>query len=421
VLQTVSGGSEFKRNLITLMSGVAVAQAIPILCSPVLSRLFTPDSFGLFANFMAVSAFLGVAVSGKYESAIILPKRDQEAINVLSLSCVISVLFTLIFCLIFLCFGNLITGMLKVHQLSPYMWLIPITALLSAIFLIFNEWCIRKKKFVVLGKNKISNTSGIAGTSILLGLAKLQSGLILGQIVGQIFSATSAIVRVLKHDKHLFAYVTKKKMIYFAKKYINFAKFIIPGQFLNTLGGQLPVFLLSGQFGFYQTGLYLMCDRVLGVPVTFFGNTFKDVFKQRATQDYQTYGNCIDIFKKTVFSLTKIAILPFIVLFITAPYLFEYVLGREWYDAGIYARYLCVMYMLSFISVPTGWMIIIAEKPYWEVIWQTFYLVLTIIPLCIGVILKDIKMTLILFCIGRSFAYLILVFICYKLAKGNNQ
>lgn len=419
IINRVTGGSEFKKDLITLMSGVAIAQAIPILCSPILSRLFTPDDFGLFANFLAISAFLMVIISGKYEFAMLLPKRDQEAINILSLSCILSVSFSLIFCLILLGFGNSIATLLNLNELNSYLWLIPISAFLGTIFSIFNEWCVRKKWFAALGKNKISNTAGIAGTSILFGLTKIQPGLILGEILGQVFSATSAIIRVLKKDRHLFTYVTMNKMKYFARRYFNFAKFIIPGQFINTLGGQLPVFVLSAQFGLYEAGLFMMSDRVLGVPISFFGRSFKDVFKQRATQDYQTYGNCIEIFKKTTFSLTKIALIPFIVLFITAPYLFEYVFGHEWYDAGTYARYLCVMYVLSFISTPTSWMIIIAEKPHWEVIWQILYLAFTVIPLYIGVILKDIKITLILFCIGRSIAFLILIFICYKLAKGN--
>ena len=65
VLQKISDGSEFKKNLVTLMSGVAIAQAIPILCSPILTRLFTPDDFGLYANFMAIAAFLIIVITRK--------------------------------------------------------------------------------------------------------------------------------------------------------------------------------------------------------------------------------------------------------------------------------------------------------------------------------------------------------------------
>jgi hypothetical protein len=36
-------------NVLTLMSGMAVAQALPIFVSPLLARLYEPKYFGLFA------------------------------------------------------------------------------------------------------------------------------------------------------------------------------------------------------------------------------------------------------------------------------------------------------------------------------------------------------------------------------------
>ena len=421
-LQKLTGDSEFKKNLITLTSGVAIAQAIPILCSPILTRLFTPDDFGLYANFLAIVAFLIIVITGKYEMAIILPKKDKEAINVLSLSCFLAIFFSILFFLIFLAFGNPIARLLNVNRLSPYMWMIPVCALLSVVYLIFNEWCIRKKWFVPLGKNRISNTGGIAGASILFGLTKLQPGLIMGEILGRIFSVVSAIIRVFKRDRHLFAYVTAQKMRYFAKRYLDFAKFTIPAQLLNTLGGQLPVLVISTQFGLYETGLYMMGGRVLEIPMSFFGRSVGDVFKQRAAQDYQTHGNCIDIFKKTIFSLTKIAIIPFIIFFVAAPYLFAFVFGDEWYVAGIYARYLSIMYMLSFISMSVASIIIIMEKQRLELIWQILYVVCTALPLLVGgIFLRNIITTLLLLCVGRSIAYLACIFISYKLAKGKSK
>ena len=422
VLQKISGGSEFKKNLVTLMSGVAIAQAIPILCSPILTRLFTPDDFGLYANFMAIAAFLIIVITGKYEMAIILPKKDQEAINVLSLSCIFAIFFSILFFLIFLAFGNPIARLLNVDGLSPYMWMISVAALLSVVYLIFNEWCIRKKWFVPLSKNRISNTGGIAGASVLFGLTKLQPGLIMGEILGRIFSVVSAIIRVLKRDRHLFAYVTAQKMKYYAKRYIDFAKFTITGQLLNTLGGQLPVLVISAQFGIYQAGLFMMGGRVLEIPMSFFGRSVGDVFKQRAAQDYQTHGNCIEIYKKTLFSLIKIAILPFIIFFVAAPHLFAFVFGAEWYVAGIYARYLSFMYMLSFVSMSVGSILIIREKQLLELIWQILYVVCTVLPLFVGgIILRNLKTSLLLLCVGRSISYLVFILISYKLTKGHSK
>ena len=69
---------------------MAIAQAIPIVFSPVLTRLSTPEEVGYFATNPAISSFFTVIMSGKCELAIILPKRDEEATNFLSSSALLS-------------------------------------------------------------------------------------------------------------------------------------------------------------------------------------------------------------------------------------------------------------------------------------------------------------------------------------------
>jgi len=41
--------SEFAKNVLTLMTGTTIAQAIPIAISPILTRIYTPEDFGVFA------------------------------------------------------------------------------------------------------------------------------------------------------------------------------------------------------------------------------------------------------------------------------------------------------------------------------------------------------------------------------------
>ena len=74
--------SEFSRNILTLMTGTIIAQAIPIAISPILTRIYRPEDFGLYAIFVAIITILGSVASGRYELAIMLPKKDEDAINI---------------------------------------------------------------------------------------------------------------------------------------------------------------------------------------------------------------------------------------------------------------------------------------------------------------------------------------------------
>ena len=68
--------SEFNFNVFTLMVGSTLAQAIPIAITPILTRLYTPEDFGVLALFIAITSILGSVVNGRYEQAIILPKKE---------------------------------------------------------------------------------------------------------------------------------------------------------------------------------------------------------------------------------------------------------------------------------------------------------------------------------------------------------
>ena len=78
--------SEYSKNVLTLLSGTVIAQALPILFAPVLTRIFSPEEFAVYGVYIAVVMFCTVLSSGRYELAIILPEDDEKAINLLSLS-----------------------------------------------------------------------------------------------------------------------------------------------------------------------------------------------------------------------------------------------------------------------------------------------------------------------------------------------
>ena len=67
------------RATLTLLAGGALAQALPLLLGPLLTRLYTPDEFGAFHLFAAVATNLGVVACGRYEFALPLARDAGEA------------------------------------------------------------------------------------------------------------------------------------------------------------------------------------------------------------------------------------------------------------------------------------------------------------------------------------------------------
>ena len=106
MIQLLKPKSEFNRNILTLMTGSTIANAIPVAISPILTRIYSPEDFGLLALFLAVTTIFGTIVNGRYELAIMLPKKDEDAINIVALGFVIMSLITLILFVIVIIFNE---------------------------------------------------------------------------------------------------------------------------------------------------------------------------------------------------------------------------------------------------------------------------------------------------------------------------
>ena len=71
---TNSVRSEFGRNSAKLLSSNAIAQIIGLLIYPILSRLYSPDDFGLVNLFLSIGGVITLFATAEYQYAIMLPK-----------------------------------------------------------------------------------------------------------------------------------------------------------------------------------------------------------------------------------------------------------------------------------------------------------------------------------------------------------
>lgn len=409
--------NKYVQNFATIGIGTFIAQSIPVLVSPLLSRLFSPDEFGIFANYTAIMAFLVVINTGKYELGIILPKEHKDAINVVALSCFVLLVTTALILLLFLILGQFGSNIINYFSISPWIIFVPIGAFVANAYLILNEWYIRKGNYLGLSKNRITNTAGVSVVSLVFGAGKLSLGLIWGQICGQIVSVFFAFKRIYFEDKKFIKYISWNKIWYYSKRFADFAKFIIPGQLINSTTGLLSVSIITYYFGLYEVGLIALVDRVFGIPINIFGNSMNDVFKRQIVDTYHEGGDCLRVYKKVVLSLFIMAIVPFIGIFFMSPIVFPFIFGQSWQQAGGYAQILCFMFFLNFISMPTRWVFMVAEKQKLELIWQIIFMFVTIGSLLAGTYTGDIKTTILFWGAGRAMGYVVFIIMTYSVTK----
>ena len=76
--------SEFKKNVAVIFSGSVAAQIIVIVATPILSRLYTPEQYGIYGLFLSIVAVTGILSSFRYTNAIQITPEHNDAQSLMS-------------------------------------------------------------------------------------------------------------------------------------------------------------------------------------------------------------------------------------------------------------------------------------------------------------------------------------------------
>jgi O-antigen/teichoic acid export membrane protein len=399
------------------MTGTAIAQAIPIAISPILTRIYTPEDFGVLALFVAISSIFGSIANGRYELAIMLPKKDEDAINIFALGFIISSSLSLVLLMLVLLFHDYFTTLLNNDEIGIWLYLVPITVFLTGMYNVLNYFNNRKKYYKDIANITIIKSIITAIIQLSIGFLKGgASGLISGQVISQMFANMKLLKNIIK-DKLLISKISKVKMIALAKRYKDFPKFSMWAILANTLSTHLTNILISAFFSVATLGFYSLVQRLLGMPSSLIGNSIGQVFFQEATKEKQQTGKAIKTFNSTIKKLFIIGVPSFGILFFIVEDLFAFVFGEEWRIAGVYAQIVVPLFFIRFIVATVSPIDTIMEK-------QSIYLLANIIMLFLSLLiiyfLRDATFIYFLniFTIVTGILYLVYGFILYKFSKG---
>jgi len=410
--------SPFAIDVLKLVTGTAIAQAIAILASPILTRLYGPEAFGLFAIFTSITSIIGVIACMRYELAIMLPQKDEDAINLLGLSILMVVVITIFTAVIIVFGGGLIIDILQAPGLENYLWLVPPFVFSSGVFLALNYWNSRTRQFGRLSVARVTNS--IATTSVQLGagFSGFTSG---GSLIGAGLTCSFVSTGVLggqiwRDDGAKFRNsISWQGIIEGMKRYKKFPLIDSGSALLNTISWQLPALLLSAFFSPVIVGFYALGMRVLQTPMSLIGGAIAQVFFQRGVKAY--HQNNLSIIVADIFEvLLKIGVFPMLILLISGWDLFIVIFGYSWGEAGIYAQLLSIWAIFWFISSPLSTILSITEKLKTGLILTILNISTRFISLFIGGILGDVFLAIALFSFSGFFVYGFACFVFLKYA-----
>jgi len=373
LLNKLKPKSEFGRNVLTLMTGTTIAQAIPIAISPILTRLYTPKDFGILALFVVITSIFGSIANGRYELAIMLPKKDEDAINLMALGFVINIFLTITIFIIILLFDSIILALLGNSDIKPWLYLIPITIFLIGCFNLLRFFNNRKKLYKDLAKVNVYKSIGMVIVQLFLGFLKAGA---IGLISGQIFSQLVSNAKLFFNIKSLNLFIKVKKikmikMIALAKKYKKFPLYNLPNALIDGFRLSMINILIGKFFSISTLGQFSLAWRITQVPSSLIGNSISQVFFQKVSSSKNS--DLQKIAKNFILKASFIATPLFLVIYLFAEPIFTFVFGKEWQKAGAVASILAPWLFLNFLTSPLSTIFIKLEKQQVLLIFGLFY------------------------------------------------
>lgn len=357
-------GQNFLRPAATIAGAAALGQVIIVLVSPLLTRLYTPEDFGVLAIYASLLSMLVIVASLRYEVAITLPGEDCQALNLLALSFLMLLVFGLLGLFCVLIAGPQIAGLLNLPPGSAYLFLLPVSLLGAGSYQILSYWALREKAYAAIARTRLSQSMSLVVTQLLLGWLGMGFwGLLLGDVAGRAGGSGTLACIIWRRRGEMQGRVSPAGMRSVARRYWRFPVFSSSAALLNGIGAHLPPLLLGVFYGPGTAGWFALAQRVLGIPLALLGASVAQVYlAETAKLAGAAPRRLPEVFGSTVRSMAIIG-LPLVCLAaLLSVWLFPVVFGNAWATAGLYMRILAPMFLLQFIAGPTGGTLDVLER-----------------------------------------------------------
>ena len=403
--------SEFLKNVFTLVSATGIAQAISLAIYPVLTRIYTPEEHGLFALYLSIVTIAAIISTGKYELAVMIPRRDRDGAGLTLLSIFLSLGFSIVLLVLIFIFREAIPGWLGNKHIHKWLYFIPISTFFVGVFQSFSFWMNRKSAYKAIAGANLSQS--VVNSAVKLSASNVMAhggGLITGAIAGQFAGAVIYGWRIVKEGLSIFRSVTLKDLGLLAREYRFFPRFSMMHNLINNFSSSLPVFVFSSYFSAEIVGFFGLGFMLINRPMNLLSTSFAKVFSQRTIQRHNNGQLVFADIKKFVIRMAGISAIPFLIVICCAPWLVTFIFGDEWHESSVYMRIFTPWLFMVFLSAPLSFVADMLSQQRKGMLIEVVKFMVRIIALVIGVIARDVYLALVLF---SGFSFLVVTYNLY--------
>ena len=376
------------RQVMTLVAGTGLAQLIPLAVSPLLTRLYTPQDFGVFALYASLLAVLAVLGSARYELALMLPKDDTDALALVALAMAIVLAASAAVLAAVLLFQADLARWLDSPAVGPWLFLVPVSMLLTGLVNTLTVWANRTSRYRQISISRVLQSASAAAVAVALGWGLSRGsqagvGLVLGAVAGQALAAASLAWPFWRRWGARLQGVGWQPMRAQALRFREFPAINMPHALLDALQGSAVVALIAALFGPTLLGFHALAQRVVRTPMATLGSAVAQVFQKRAADALHAGGDTRRLVDAVLRRLVAVAVAVLPLLWF-APELFAFVFGAAWREAGVYAQILTPWLLLNFMLSPLSQLPLLLGRQAGALAYGVAYQLAMVAPLAVA-------------------------------------
>ena len=415
-IRQISILSPYIKNILSVAFGTIIAQIIPIVTGPILTRIYAPEDYGIFGIYMSIVSICVTIASARYDLAIFIPKNLDDSKRILVITILISAIFSCFLFFLILIFKQNIIIFLNLNGLESWLLTVPFIVFFISIYQNYLYWLNKIKNYKNLNLFRILNSGLQSFYNLLYGFFKFKS---IGLILSLLLSQSIITFFYFKNIKKFFKLNNINRIKILMIKYKNFPLYSLPSTLSGEIGAQIPTILLMYYFNQAITGYYILATKMIALPFSILGNSIATVYRQEAIEEYNLNGNCKEIYIKTLRKLFIISICPVLIIMFGSEWLFSFYFGIKWKIAGKIASYLSVLVFFQLLSSPMADTILFVNGQKIDLFLQFCRLIFSILSFVVGGLFHNYELAIILFTITYSVYYILHSLFQYKVAKGD--
>lgn len=403
----------FLRRVGLLTSASLIGPLVVVLASPILTRLYGPDEFGVFSIFVAMLSLILIVSGLRFELAIPLPRLHTNALYLMALALWINALIAIIFALFLVFVREPIAAMVKSPGLASYAWALPIAIFLAGSYRTFSCWAVRHHNYrgvalTKLSQSVISIAVQLAAGIMHLGVFGLIMGFILGQVVG-----TISLLRFAKNTLPRKFHISVRRMRVVAHRQLNFVRYDVPASLIDTASEQMPSLLLAIFFGPAIAGYYMLAQRALSLPSAAIGQAMGQVLYGQCRQaiEERRLGRLV---RRMVFVILGTILIPTMIVMGWGGEIFELIFGAAWRQSGQFAAWLVIGIAVQLAYSPISMALMATEGQHINLVIHSVLLVTRLACLLWGWLHGDAMLAIALLSLASFFGYALGIFLIIK-------